>query len=314
MQNNNRELLPKYSNYTCKPKTPIKANVEYPIKIDSNFILANELSSSSDVTVVTAYFDIGMFLKSNPPVVYTPNHYKRWMRKFKDITNPTIGFFTSKSDSDYFVRLRAANNLLNRTLIVLINETQLWTYQWLRPRIAHIFSDKNYPRYQPNTVNADYACLMHAKYELMLNAIQNNSFRTKYFSWVDIGLYRSYKNQKERFSISVPVNFDENSIAYTEVTRRNPHLTSRDIFLGNKVWLCGCFFIGRASVMARWSMEYLSHLILFTFQGLANTDQQVIYAMINCYLPAARLQTYINTDVNTDWFYLGYLSRNFTST
>lgn len=293
-------------NDTCNPYQRAKVEIPGPLLVDYSKIATNEKSSSDNVTIVTAYFDLGSFAKGDFSVVYTTEHYLKWMKIFSRIENPVIAFFDSNANKDYFMKLRQINDFENRTHAVVIERSQLWTFNWILPRIAQIFKSRGYPRHYPNTVYPEYSCAMHAKYELMLWSTEKNPFLTKYFAWLDIGLFRSDAGPGEPFTLYLPEKFDKSSVAYTATLKQRQWLTAREIFLRNEVWVCGCFFIGQASVVARWASEYLVHLKLFTLQGLANTDQQVIYAMNNCYLPAVSLQTYKPSDADDQWFYLGY--------
>ena len=125
------------------------------------------------------------------------------------------------------------------------------------PEIARIYAKPGYPKHHPNTVVPEYPAAMHAKYELVQLTIRNNPFRTKYFCWQDIGLFRENEQEDSpRFSLTLPIGFQMDSVAYNEVYRRNSKASVKDIISRNMVWVCGCFFIGEATVMFRWTEEY----------------------------------------------------------
>jgi len=138
----------------------------------------------------------------------------------------------------------------------------MWSFR-LRKKIASIFSQPGYPRYYPNTVVPSYAAAMHAKYEVLQLAIRSNPFRTRFFCWLDIGLFRDMVSGTAtsypitpRFSIFLPPDFRQDSIAFQEVYVRNETASVQDIIRKNLYWVCGCFFIGRLDVMYRWTEEY----------------------------------------------------------
>jgi hypothetical protein len=101
---------------------------------------------------------------------------------------------------------------------------------------------------------------MHAKYEVVQLSIRDNPFRTRYFCWLDIGLFRDIAGAEpiyaNRLSIYLPNGFKNDSVAYAEVNTRDTKLSVKEIIQKNMVWVCGCFFIGEASVLYRWTEEY----------------------------------------------------------
>jgi hypothetical protein len=135
----------------------------------------------------------------------------------------------------------------------------MWSFA-LVPEISRIFAKPGYPQHLPNTVVPTYSAAMHAKYEVMQWAIRENPFKTRYFCWLDIGLFRDMAEQEgdsSPFSLHLPAGFRSDSVAYTEVWEpRNPAATVEQIVYNNMVWVCGCFFIAEASVMYRWTREY----------------------------------------------------------
>lgn len=99
---------------------------------------------------------------------------------------------------------------------------------------------------------------MHAKYEVMQAAIRENPFNTRYFCWLDIGLFREIADKSDdgRFSLYLPPGFLKDMVSYQEVGDRDKTASIKDIVYNNKVWVCGCFFIAEAEVMSRWIQEY----------------------------------------------------------
>ena len=130
---------------------------------------------------------------------------------------------------------------------------------------------------------------MHAKYELMLQAVYNNHFNILYFAWLDIGLYRKLIDKEEglneTFEIYIPPDMDQNKVAYNKVFNRSEDMTLENIMLTNQVWVCGCYFVARASVMLRWVAQYMKHVEYFLCQDIMNTDQQVLYGIFNAGQP-----------------------------
>jgi hypothetical protein len=142
----------------------------------------------------------------------------------------------------------------------------MWSFG-LVPEIARIYAKPKYPRHHPNTVIPNYSAAMHAKYEVLRAAIEENPFRTRYFCWSDIGLFREIVNRRQktrRFSLSLPHGFQSHSVAYQEYRPRDPTASVRDIVYNNLIWVCGGFFIAEARVMYRWTEEYQVTLYLYS--------------------------------------------------
>ena len=272
---------------------------------------ANNLKAPSgdklrdEVTIVTAYMNIGKFQKGEGSNTFTPDIYHVWMRIFRQIQNPLIVYLERNEDIDYFHKLRE-DLPKNLTMTVKVSRDHLWAFG-LRKRIAAIYSQPNYPKFHPNTVIPDYSCVMHAKYEFMQNATKSNPFRTRYFAWLDIGLFRDIVTKSEPLKLHLPPNFDHTRVAYSQVYDRNRNISEHSIFHENQVWVCGGYFIAENSVMQRWTAEYMRATERFLSSNLMNTDQQILYAMFSNRNSSNTIQTYKGTGKYDPWFYLGYL-------
>ena len=264
---------------------------------------------SDDVTVVTAYLNIGSFQKGENGMNFTKRLYHHWMKIFGSIQNPVIAFMEDDADIEYFREIRQ-HMPDNRTIIIKVDRNDLWAFSLVEP-LKDLFQRVDYPKYHPNTVIAEYSCVMHAKYEFMLNSTIQNPFKTKYFSWVDIGIFRKLTDSKEfdPFSLSLPPNFQANQVAYGQANFRNALQNAYTIFKRNMTWVCGCFFIARIDVMEKWVRVYMESVGYYLGIGLANTDQQVIYAMVNEHRSSVDVQVYKGSGEYDYWFYLGYLCR-----
>ena len=179
--------------------------------------------------------------------------YKKWITIFKRIDNNLIIYLETADFEAYAKILR--KDLMGKTKIVRINRHELENFK-NRDEFARIFKQKGYPSYHPNTIYPEYPCLMHAKYELMRRSIISNPFRSGYFAWIDIGLFRGMVegtnplvDNHPLFSLHLPPKFNASSVAYSQVNARRPHLTATDIIYTNLVWVCGCYFIASVRTM-----------------------------------------------------------------
>lgn len=267
-------------------------------------------SDNPDVTLVTAYFNLGSFEGSGK----TFNFYKylRWAEVYQYVQNPLVIFTDSEQVENLFIQTRS--HLANRTKIITIHRADLRSFKHVGT-LRRIFQDPAYPKHYPNTVIPEYPCSQHAKYELMQRALVEGYFpQTKYIAWLDIGYFRYLTQRKKDFYIVKPPRMNDEAIAMTEVERRDPSLSPYDVFRENLIWVGGGMSLGTRDAYRRFAEEYLTAVEVFMREGLSNTDQQVIYSMFTdvhnlTHKLATKIQTYSwwLDDVRNCWFYLGYL-------
>ncbi|CAL1538627.1 unnamed protein product [Lymnaea stagnalis] len=263
---------------------------------------------SSEITIITAYYNLGKLNKGKKFGLggYTPERYKSWMSVFGRIDNPLIVFTDSQEIVDIFTQSRSHFSR-ERTIIVPLNRTNLWAFS-LAPKIKEIFSQTGYPSYDPNTVNENYSCVMHAKFELVNKVIREKMFHTKYISWLDIGLYRGVVDEKHIFPIRLPPDFDQDKIAYSGQHKFDSSLSPYQIIVEDRTWVGGAMFLGRPEVMFVYTQDYMNAVKKLLSENMMSTDQQVIYIMFQPNFPIqprVEIQTY-TTHSTDDWFYLGY--------
>ena len=231
--------------------------------------------NATDITVVTAFLNIGPFGKGEAVEVRTSNIYKRWMRAFKLIKNPVVAFFNNQSDYNYFRRIRSNEN----TKLIKIDLANLWAFK-LAPDIAQVYAQDNYPRFHPNTVFPAYTCAVHSKYELTLRAIAENPFRTRYFAFIDVGYFRNLAEETgPAFSLQLPPGFDPAKVAYQEVYKRQYGVSVSDIFMQKVDWVAGGYFVAQKRVMTAWCEQYIRFTETMLARKLMNADQAIIYGM-----------------------------------
>ncbi|XP_036365796.1 uncharacterized protein LOC115220341 isoform X2 [Octopus sinensis] len=257
---------------------------------------------SENVTLVTAYFQLDTFRKGGNSHV-NPKVYKKWCSVYSRILNPVVFFTDSPEILSMFKKLRSPS-LNNLTKLILVNRTDLWAFS-LKPRIAKIFSQADYPKFHPNTVIPDYSCVMHAKYELLKKSIQQNYFHTNFFMWIDFGYFRYEVNKTENFGLSLPKGFDFRSVAFS-LECNFQKIPLKEIIWKNLVWVAGGANLGRYDVLTRFCDDYISSVKRALNQNLMSTDQQIIYAM-------SVYRSWSSTTLqlcHAGWFCLGYLAKD----
>lgn len=228
---------------------------------------------SSEVTIITAYFDIGSLNKGGVFGKYTPERYKQWMSVFGRIDNPLIVFTDSEEVMSIFKSIRK-HFPANRTQISIVHRENLWAFK-LAPEIKSVFSQPGYPQHDPNTVHENYSCVMHAKFELVNYVIKNSLFHTKYIAWLDIGLFRAVVHEKHIFPLVVPSDFNPDKVAYSEQKEFDSTLTPFEIISENLVWVGGAMFLGRPEVLYVYTHDYINAVKKLLNMKIMSTDQQV---------------------------------------
>ena len=271
-----------------------------------------DTSKILEVTLVTAFFDLGSFAKGDKNNVYTPTKYKEWMHIFENIHNPLYVYVDSEEYQKFFETIR--RNMTSKTKVILIDRDSLESFR-LKDNISAIFSNPKYPKHLPNTVIPEYSCAMHAKYDVMTQSVRDNAFNTNFFAWLDIGYFRDLVNTTyQPFQIHLPPCFDVTKVAFNEIFSLK-NRTLRQIVDHNEVWVGGGLFFAERSVMLQWARDYKYYTEKFIHLGLMSTDQQVIYAMrqptIHKELGKRRvaIQEYHVKYVENNWFGLGYLCK-----
>ncbi|ESP01296.1 hypothetical protein LOTGIDRAFT_157475 [Lottia gigantea] len=264
---------------------------------------------SSEITIVTAYFNLGSFAKGRHQQ-YTPSKYKRWMSVFGRLQNPLIVFTDSADTVDTFKIIREKFPI-NDTKIFLVKRESLWSFS-IANQIKNIFNQPDYPEIFPNTVNENYSCVMHAKFELVNKVINENLIKTKFVSWLDIGLYRHFVEESHNFRIRLPQNFDISKVAYSQVKEFDSSLKPMEVVSGNLVWVGGAMFMGKYDTMYLYTQDYMESVKKLLSIKVMSTDQQVIYSM---YLPSFKFRPRVELQMYTthsgdDWFYLGYIVKD----
>lgn len=225
--------------------------------------------------------------------------------------NPVVFYTDDETYLDFF-----SNNLSLQFEVILVNRTDLWAFQIL-PNITNIYSNKTYPVHYPNTNNSEYTCVTHSKLQLLALTVQNKSFDTDYYCWVDAGYFRDISHIEKKFWLEVPDDFDKSRIAVTRVFDSDlEKTTAKDIILKNLNWVGGGLFLGTPEVILKFHDQYKEAVMRYLKQGIMNVEQQLLYAMYTSqerskYPIRVELQLYIPGQrpvINTNpWFYLGFV-------
>lgn len=286
-----------------------KSVVEIPQKNESK--VGNNVKNTRNVTIVTAYWNLGTFQKGVGGLKFSTNTYFKWASTFKYLVNPLVVYTDCKEFKELMETLRS--DRLNNTMIYLLNRTELWPFQ-LVTQMKSVLDQPGYPKYYPNTVIPEYPAAQHSKYAVVAETIRKGVFANPYFAWVDIGYFRDVVERKVDFTLDIPPGFDPGKISVNRVEGLSMNIDPFTIFRKNIVWVGGGIFLGKEETLLQFEQLYHRAVKYFLDQQLVNSDQQVLYSMYSkkgreALKPNIELQLYIPKGSGNPWFYLGYLCR-----
>lgn len=286
-----------------------KSVVDIPQKDESK--VGNNVKNTRNVTIVTAYWNLGTFQKGVGGLKFSTNTYFKWASTFKYLVNPLVVYTDCKEFKELMETLRS--DRLNNTMIYLLNRTELWPFQ-LVTQMKSVLDQPGYPKYYPNTVIPEYPAAQHSKYAVVAETIRKGVFANPYFAWVDIGYFRDVVERKVDFTLDIPPGFDPGKISVNRVEGLSMNIDPFTIFRKNIVWVGGGIFLGKGEALLQFEQLYHRAVKYFLDQQLVNSDQQVLYSMYSkkgreALKPNIELQLYIPKGSGNPWFYLGYLCR-----
>jgi hypothetical protein len=262
------------------------------------------------VTLVTAYINIGSFPKGGRGNNMRPTtFYEELMAAYQNIHNPVVAFFDRGDPmAEQFMKLRQGMDV--NTTIIQIDREDFWSFR-IKDNVSRIFSRPGYPKFYPNTVIPEYACITTAKFEFVQYVIKHRLYSTDYISWLDFGYWRWKIPENSHFFL--PPDLKNNMITIGGVGRCNPDIDYKYIIRENKNWVTGSIFLGLAPLLEVFVENYLENTKYFLSQGYMAAEQQLLYGMMNCndlprHMPP--IQTYHYNKKRkfpSKWQYLGWL-------
>lgn len=294
-----------------------KGGVKLPQKNEQK--VENNVKNTTNVTIVTAYWNLGTFQKGVGGLKFSTNTYFKWASTFKYLVNPLVVYTDCKEFKELMETLRS--DRLNNTVVYLLNRTELWPFQLIN-QIKSVLDQPGYPKYYPNTEIPGYSAAQHSKYAIVAETIRKGVFANPYFAWLDIGYFRDIMGRNVDFTLDIPPGFDPGKISVNRLEDLSMNIDPFTIFKKNIVWVGGGIFLGKGEVLLQFEQLYQRAVKYFLDQRLVNSDQQVLYSMYSkkgreALKPNVELQLYIPKGSGNPWFYLGYLCRkevNITNT
>lgn len=275
-------------------------DLEFDEEQDSDEEVQQEPEKINNITLVSAFFDIGR------------DNFKNYNRS----TDEYLKAFFNYLDMEYKMIIFIDDRYLHRVLeyyekckfknkkFVSINKQWLFNniYAWKQlDKDTRIMTSEFYKTLvehrimmgKPETIYSEYNIVNHAKIDFINYAINNNYVDDEFIFWSDFGYYNSILDNKRE---SFPTNI-------LDMKKLNPkkincmirdHILPEDsnminILLSGKVALIGTFFGGPVNIMKQFQDLYHSCLEELYINNISDDDQHVL---LRCYLK------------NTDFFQL----------
>ena len=248
-----------------KPKAPHRDN-----RVTAKII-------SNDVTIVTAYFDIGTVDGASK---HQRKEYAEWAAGFKWIKNPVYAFFNAEEDATTFRHIRKTQP---STQIRKVHRNEIWAFS-LHEAIKLIFMRRGYTPLRA-TAKANYSSVMNSKYDFIEIAIRENPFQTKYFCWMDYGYLRRLKRTSNSSMVAhLPPRFNKSRVAYSAYPSRSKHLkypfSAQQVIGERRFWVSGGFFIGSTDVLKQMIEQYKHTILALIKLGWMGTDENALFYML----------------------------------
>ena len=268
--------------YIFQPKPGILAPIDgmrMPLEVTSPPVY------SENITIVTAFINIAIRPNQRRS---SRNTYHRWAEPYSKVHSPVYAFFADDADITKFREIRGSIPA-SLTKIVKVNLSDTWAFSHYQV-IKQTFLNRNMTESE-STKKASYSCVMTAKYDFVLQAIRDNAFGTRYFSWMDYGYMRSLvkksivkksivKKSNSSMSLRLPPQFNRSRVAYTKYGGSfTTKLTMQELISKNRYWYLGGFFLGSYDLLPKMVAQYRSTVTVMIKGGWVGTDEHALYYM-----------------------------------
>ena len=222
---------------------------------------ALKMKSSSNVTCVTALYDIGREAVDGRSIP----EYMRWLSMtLRSIRDPFV-LFLDKSLNLKKKVLEARSSVGPIQIYeTALSETPMWKY---RERIASIQKTQTGQKYPNDITNTlpEYCVIQYGKFGWLERSIATNTFNSPMFAWIDAGFSRFYDSSK-MYSFNSSCLSDKFFIQADAAKRLIPSLTA-DTYIGTSerilagwMWVMGgtSFSKVKSEIMRVWDEEMIA--------------------------------------------------------
>lgn len=239
----------------------------------------------SDITIVTAFFDIGrgQWNKSTHGlemphfIPRSTDTYFSYFENLAKVKNDMIIYCGSEEHAKRIEQIRNKNSPGSYTKIIMVDFASIVAD--IKPIIEHTQSRREYinlvddPR-MPEYWNADYVLVNFMKTDFVVQSYKNNLIRTDLVAWLDFGYVRSEATLPK--NLIWKYNFNPDKMHYFNKLPIDFERPIFDIIKTNTVYIMGCHIVGgKKAWMKHVEMNYDSLKSLIRC-GLIDDDQTIL--------------------------------------
>jgi protein YibB len=238
----------------------------------------------SNITIVTAFFDIGRGEWTKPVhgrqmphyIPRTTDTYFGYFENLSKIKNDMI-IYTSHDFVDKIKEIREKNSPEASTHVVGIDLDE--ATQNIKPKMLEIMGRKEFVNlvkdpHMPEYWNADYVLINFMKTDFVNHAFENSLVKTELAAWIDFGYARD--NETVPASRVWKYNFNPNKMHYFNRMPVDFDTPIFEIIRTNTVYIQGCHMVGgKEAWLNNMRLNYINLNSLLSC-GLVDDDQTIL--------------------------------------
>lgn len=235
----------------------------------------------SNITVVTAFFDIGRSNWNKTPLgMETPHYIPRstesyfsYFENLAKLKNDMV-IYCGGEHVEKIQKIREQNSPSAKTSVVAIDFEESVkgvkpTIQMIqrRPEYVNLVNDPRMPEYW----NADYVLVNLLKTNFVVHAFQSNRIETELAAWLDFGYVRGPNTLPK--NLVWKYNFDPSKMHYFNKKDVDFERPIFDIVRANDVYMMGCHIVGGKDAWQKHQGYNLDSMMALVRCGLIDDDQ-----------------------------------------
>lgn len=240
----------------------------------------------SDITIVTAFFDIGRGrlparMHGRPVPTYqqrTNATYFQYFNMLAAMKNNMV-VFTQPQFEDAVRETRRNHGLEDKTIIEVVDDSYFERYEDLLNRMNKVMSSEEYISkiHNPELIeywNAPYNLINYMKSDFCCNAIDKGYVATDKVAWIDFGYCRTVETLSPNREWDY--DFDVNKIHLFNIKPINPDRPVEDIIRTGDVYTMGCHIVAGKHMWHQFYDLVFGNVNKLLDQNLCDDDQTMM--------------------------------------
>jgi hypothetical protein len=253
----------------------------------------------SSITFVSAFFNIGRV--ANHPLLKYDNYFN-WINQL--LKTPINLYFITTADIHDRLQYEPRNTLkfhiVTEDKIPFFDKLPLITQCWEKYRTNNKEKD-----------TAKFACLTHAKFHCVQQAIANNPFDSTHYAWIDAGIFKIAKGTEELLQLTAPDKIRLLILNYIDNNETKHH----NFVLTCRYKIAGGFFVGPKVLMIKFIDAMITEVEASLTQNIFGLEQEYMALVYKkhpelfepYYGDFCDLITNYHACCNTAWLIMQYL-------